>query len=78
MNEWQPIETAPKDGTPILVVCVGNHPDTGKPFVPTVATWDRRWITCEGCDYDCEEWDTSFDPDFWMPLPATPAEGGGT
>lgn len=64
-NEWQPIETAPRDGTDILVCC-------GPDFDPMfgVAAWRNDtdgWFIW---------WDTSGKivtwPEFWMPLPLPP------
>lgn len=73
-DEWQPIETAPKDGTPILVF--------GKPQKhPNLESW------YDGSAIFTAEWDAideSFcilggdwlgpfiDPSHWMPLPAPP------
>lgn len=89
MGEWQPIETAPKDGTHILV-----HDDIGY----SVAAWEDRqngpgasgvvqppgWRACaKGTMVDDEGWDTGhgykleLEPTHWMPLPAPPASSGG-
>lgn len=45
MSEWQPIETAPKDGTPIIVLCKHKldrrlHPPPGAMNV-AVAWWGK-------------------------------------
>lgn len=61
-QEWQPIETAPKDGTKILVYC-------GATSIPEVfvAKWlvkSAFWIVCF-TDMDCK-------PTHWMPLPDDP------
>jgi len=64
MLEWQPIETAPKDGTDVLVCA-----DTGWMFV---AYWDKKQWTSNAC---CDNW-TALDDDEivgWMPLPKPPA-----
>lgn len=71
--EWQPIETAPKDGTPILLSCVRDR--TGKRCV-ALAWWDG------GMWADAMYWsdaDQQFSiPLFvsntthWMPLPTPP------
>ena len=60
-DPWQPIETAPKDGRPIIV--------TDGAAVYGSAWWHGRdsvWLDCDGCT-----------PTHWMPLPAPPADGGG-
>ena len=45
--DWQPIETAPKDGTKILVVWLGDI---------EIATWDtdvNNWQEWPDGDFDC-------------------------
>ena len=61
--EWQPIETAPKDGTPILIwdgeiqyVCAWVQRTPG----------DWRWFEFDGEFYH------SYKPTHWMPLPEPP------
>ena len=68
MSEWQPIETAPRDGTPVLL-----HMRDG--FV--VGQWvrHRAHINCWAwmvlpwpeCDFLF-----AVDPAHWMPLPEPP------
>lgn len=73
---WQPIETAPRDGTEILLfqaiqygvmMRVGNwdergeHIDTGK----RVAGWTEADDGYIGC----------IEPTHWMPLPEPPTQG---
>lgn len=69
MSEWRPIETAPKDGTPVLLwVGVGMS----EPWAQT-ARWVNEpesgwsgWVdTYEGFDL--------AEPTHWMPLPAPPS-----
>ena len=63
MSEWQPIETAPKDGSPVLVLGSGwNDP------VPTVAVWNEyeEWAEFTGGE---TIWPA---PNHWMPLPEPP------
>lgn len=72
MNEWQPIETAPKDGTDILLLCVSKARSFGGTRV-LQGSWSgntgyEKWYTM--CNYVMQ-------PTHWMPLPAAPAEGGG-
>ena len=67
MGGWRPIETAPKDGTTILVwedkAAEGEHIE--------IAYWD--------CNEFGNRWEAALDgsplsPDFWMPLPEPPTE----
>jgi hypothetical protein len=68
MSGWQPIETAPKDGTTILVcghACEGYY----------VA--DVKWVFGEWCLFDpCDDTHSypSYDHTHWMPLPAPPCD----
>ncbi len=86
MSEWQPIETAPKDGTPILAYCGG--------FVEMIAWFDGwkdglvtspsgpcwGYSTGRGDRFPDEGWDTftgcyatpEYKPTLWQPLPETP------
>lgn len=75
MTEWQPIETAPKDGTPILASGINlGTPDKGRHYVIA------RWEICERPDPD--DWSGWYEPDgdggpypwltHWMPLPSPP------
>lgn len=64
--EWQPIETAPKDGTNILIAYRDGYFGD---MVVTKAAWDE----------DKEKWDKLFSneyikdiPTHWMPLPKPP------
>lgn len=59
--EWQPIESAPKDGTVVdLWVDGGREAD---------CRWrGGAWVTVEdGC-----VWSVASDPTHWMPLPQPP------
>lgn len=64
MMEWQPIETAPKDGTRLLL-CEADQP--GEPCVGwwIAGQWrDMGDIGCDGQD--------DYQPTHWMPLPMKP------
>lgn len=63
MSEWQPIETAPKDGTDILLS--GPHSNHG-----WVIKSARFWI---GSWWSNGNRGIGPDPSHWMPLPAPPA-----
>lgn len=60
---WQPIETGPRDGTPVLVGIGGHNPSV------TVSIWDdelQKWLN----------YPKSHQPTHWMPKPPPPmAEG---
>lgn len=60
--DWQPIETAPRDGTPILLAHTKRDPKV------EFATYDRsngRWYTCFGGRVLRFEY-------AWMPIPSPP------
>jgi hypothetical protein len=59
--EWQPIETAPKDGRLILAA----HDETYQGGV-VVISWRHEYNAW--ADYDCDFWK----PSHWMPLPEPP------
>jgi hypothetical protein len=65
--EWQPIETAPQDGTLIIVF---RPKGGGKNKIPRVS--EDYWMTT----YDGERcWARSNDsvqPKLWMPMPVEP------
>jgi len=67
MSEWQPIETAPKDGTEILIFVDGHrevsHFEAGETGWP--------WVDYSGTS----AWRIDL-PTHWMPLPAPPASEG--
>lgn len=77
MSEWQPIETAPKDGTRVLAYwpdCYGNG------SACAVESWFGPW----GKGNADQTWQSPFewadghnDPTHWMPLPPPPAREGG-
>ena len=69
MSDWQPIETAPKDGTPIL----GWAPDSelANPVHYAVIWW-FQWTELGGWVREGDEYDIAADPTHWMPLPDAP------
>jgi len=75
--EWMPIESAPKDGTYVLIaddshVTVGKyHEDKGEHLV---AAEQPYWEPYDWSYWDRWQTDDSwFLPTHWMPLPAPPA-----
>jgi len=63
MSEWQPIETAPLDGTRILGGFAKNNLDSGIVLVI------KRNCGCWIC---AEDGFAVRNPDGWMPLPEPP------
>jgi hypothetical protein len=65
---WQPIETAPKDGTRVLISRMDRYADLMYMYV----AWCRRksWIILESAKGTRYSVDTP--PTHWMPLPAPP------
>ena len=71
MTEWQPIETAPKDGTPILVsdryLRSKKEIQEQRPeFYIQVAYWNDGWVI------DAFNPRRGGTPAYWMPLPEGP------
>lgn len=69
MSEWQPIETAPKDGAPFLACMDWRVDDLGKCCVirwraPISSRSPGQWLSIPG--------DWSYRPTHWMPLPEPP------
>ena len=62
MSEWQPIDSAPKDGTPVLLW----WPYWSRR--PTIGYWKHsQWVAENALDGDSDP------PVAWMPLPSPPA-----
>jgi hypothetical protein len=56
--QWQPIETAPKDGTEIIVLCRRKKVSLGWYF--SASTNNKHWLNENG---------SKINPTHWMPLP---------
>lgn len=71
MTDWQPIETAPRDGTEVLVGvwAVFDEWDDGEHRPPI---W-CAWVSCAGPgdDFGCEGWNGA-PATHWQPLPEPP------
>ncbi len=77
MTEWQPIETAPKDGTIVLFWPDFDAEDARPPH----RRKDQKnryikmgWTSGNG-DYWSPEMQLLNEPTHWMPLPEPPQEG---
>ncbi|MCA0276314.1 MAG: hypothetical protein LCH86_09935 [Proteobacteria bacterium] len=74
---WQPIETAPKDGTVVILYCPQGDGNPGSTYRVTVGNWwssqdDQEpwegWVSWDGGFSE----DTMM-PTLWQPLPAPPS-----
>jgi hypothetical protein len=65
MSAWQPIATAPKDGTWVLL--------GGCEYGYSLAV--ACWVHWHGRDDWCDYVSRGFKPTHWMPLPPPPDEG---
>lgn len=82
---WRPIETAPKDGTEVLVATVDwvataswdaehepvSRDEDGNELDYDQWTWEGAWL---GDGLNSDESPIVYDPTHWMPLPAPPSE----
>lgn len=69
MADWQPIATAPQDGTWILAQSSGW-------ILPELVQWCERSYSADGQPLEAGYWqsmeDGPFYPTHWMPLPDPP------
>jgi hypothetical protein len=73
---WQPIETAPKDGTWVLLCGGETTEDTFRTDLdashtrrPVVGRWEQGWVY----DFWDGDWRSGYDdPTHWQPLPEAP------
>jgi hypothetical protein len=65
MTNWNPIETAPKDGSTFVALTKHNLPCTM--YYSKLEREFRRRVTCKGCAATDLE-----DKLYWMPLPNSP------
>ena len=66
-QEWKPIDTAPKDGTEILLYWAREARRNGVGSI-VICAWDGEdWVDEDGYSF--------WDPTHWMPLPTPPNEG---
>jgi hypothetical protein len=67
MATWEPIETAPRDGTPILVAA-------GRRYYPMSCWWSEKhqqWVIRESAGRVVY---VDFPLTHWMPLPEPPSD----
>lgn len=66
-GRWQPIETAPRDGTPVLLLFDDGLMEVGRHYGHE-ADHHNGWWSNDGLDYDYG----LDNPTHWMPLPEPP------
>ncbi len=75
MTEWQPIETAPKDGTAILLALTQDYYSGGRVKEGFCDELSGDWYlandSCSCCYYPLSD---DNPPTHWRPLPDPPAE----
>lgn len=86
MSVWQPIESAPKDGTRILVLWPGNYVGIAwwktnprlirEPHAVVRNGWQASYFACSEELDDYEISMSENQPTHWMPLPSPPKEKG--
>jgi hypothetical protein len=69
MNEWHPIETAPKDGTPVILFFPNNYWRTDLPVALGFGSEDG-WYEGEADSHSMTAFGSQ--PTHWMPLPKPP------
>lgn len=85
MSEWHPIDSAPKDGTWILLAggktsedyYLPDHADESRRC--SVGAWyeEPGWDGCWKIGFWDGAWRTEYEkPTHWMPLPEAPNERG--
>ena len=83
-SNWQPIATAPRDGTPVLILCPGNRQALARfTACPLMGHPESAWCVVVPCmggyGYGSDtriHWDED-QPTHWMPLPPPPKKEEG-
>lgn len=63
MIDWKPIETAPKDGTEIIV---------SNGFYITTVSWQKNWNFWGVCVSGASSEDKFWEPTHWAEMPEMP------
>ena len=70
---WRPIESAPRDGSHVLLWYTPNRVDKGVAVEGFFDMWyDREWMVTRGANFVDRR---LRQPTHWMPLPCGPVEG---
>lgn len=70
MSEWQPIETAPKDGTEIIIFGSRVY------FHPVMARYENDGWWVPDAPLECPWTELASEPTHWQPLPDPPHRPG--
>jgi len=82
--EWQPIDTAPKDGTIVLLFGESHYGGQAIETGYYVEQWAESWETVKSGNgkrtqelrkTDSGYWDANLSPTHWIPLPPPPDRG---
>jgi hypothetical protein len=71
MSDWQPMETAPKDGTDVLLAAQWDK--TGR-WLQGIGRWNNGRYQENAVGWG---WTWYAQPTHWMPLPDPPGARGG-
>jgi hypothetical protein len=76
-NEWRDIESAPKDGTQVVLLGrLPKHYDVADIIRACVSAWYERAedapCYCVGWQFMAPGYCGAFEPTHWMPLPPDP------
>lgn len=66
--DWQPIETAPSDGRPLLLFARSKQATAPVRVVGWYLPDRRQWVECAFAP----NWPVGLVPTHWMPLPDPP------
>lgn len=68
--DWQPMDTAPKDGRRILLRCLdGDFPDRAAHKSVSIGSWRTIEVFLTFTDGWWDDQSYWLDPDGWLPLP---------
>lgn len=74
-NEWQPIETAPMDGTVFLGLLYDGHNNYAEYSIVSWYKAGQKFIAEGGGTFVCDDYDEHLEIiSYWMPLPTPPKE----
>ena len=82
MTEWQPIETAPRDGTAILLFIPDGYTLCGLTDGVVIGHWSAADLPADAPEHDDNWYQLNQDggfpcdilPTHWMPLPEPPGK----